>query len=101
MICVISGALFCGLDGESAGVGQPRDEAIVNRGSGFGVIFANRAVQEVRQEEFISRHRESDGSVQPHDEATVNRGSRCNRQRLASCGLDSLESLPLSLPNDG
>jgi hypothetical protein len=38
---VISGALFCALDGDSEGVGQPRNEVGVNRGSGFGVVFAN------------------------------------------------------------
>ena len=74
-LSVISDALFCALDRESEGVGQPRDEARVNRGSCFGVVFANR-VGVVRHEEGVAQHRESDGCAQPRDEARANRGSR-------------------------
>jgi hypothetical protein len=58
---VISAALFCALDGEAEGGVQPRDEASVNRGSGGGVVFTNRAVARVRHEECTASQRETGG----------------------------------------
>src|SRR5260370_8857704 len=68
---VISGALSCALDRESLGSHQPCDEAGVNRGSRFGVIFANRAIAGVRHEEGVAQHREANGAAQPCDEPVV------------------------------
>jgi hypothetical protein len=56
---------------------QPRDEIGFNRGSGGGVVFANKAAV-VRYEEgvFIDGESVVAKIAQPNDEATVNRISR-------------------------
>src|SRR5260370_149731 len=70
-----SAALIFALDRESDGFDQPCDEVGVNRGSRFGVVFANRVVAVVRHEEGVALDGESEGLVQPCDEAGANRGS--------------------------
>ena len=42
------------LDGDSYGLGQAHDEVCVNRVSGGGVVFPNRAAVAVRHEETIA-----------------------------------------------
>jgi hypothetical protein len=66
---------------EAHALGQPCDEAGVNRGSGSSVVFANRAGAAVRHEEGVAQHRQSEGKeALPCDESSVNRrksGAAC------------------------
>lgn len=55
-----SAALFCALDRDPCGVGQPRNEVSISRGSGGGVVFAKRAVAMIH-EEGVALHREEGG----------------------------------------